>query len=58
MLQRLRQFIGSHEGATTVEYAFLLSLVLMLLVAAITTVGNRTSSVWTNNATQVSNVIP
>ena len=58
MLQRLRQFIASHEGATTVEYAFLLSLILMLLVAAITTFGNRTSSVWTNNATQISNVIP
>ena len=58
MLQQLRQLIKSHEGATTVEYAFLLSLILMLVVAAVTTVGNRTSTVWTNNAAQISNVIP
>ena len=58
MFQRLRQLIKSAEGATTVEYAFLVSLILMLLVAAIQTVGTRTSSIWTNNATQISNVIP
>ncbi|MBI3467943.1 MAG: Flp family type IVb pilin [Planctomycetes bacterium] len=58
MLQRLRQLIKSHEGATTVEYAFLVSLILMLLVAAIQTVGTRASSIWTNNATQISNVTP
>jgi Flp pilus assembly pilin Flp len=57
MVECFRQLVGSDDGATTVEYAFLLSLILMLVVAAVQTVGTRTSSIWQNNATQISNVI-
>ena len=57
MFQRFRQLVRTDDGATTVEYAFLLSLILMMVVAAVQTVGTRTSVVWQNNATQISNVI-
>jgi pilus assembly protein Flp/PilA len=41
MFDSMKKFAADEEGATAVEYAFLASLVAMLLIAALTAIGTH-----------------
>jgi pilus assembly protein Flp/PilA len=47
--------LKSEDGATAVEYAVLLALILVALISAITSVGNSTSGLWQNDVNQITN---
>jgi pilus assembly protein Flp/PilA len=47
MMWRARRF-GSEEGATAVEYALMLALIAMVIVAAVTVLGQATNSAYEN----------
>jgi len=48
-MKPLFEFLRQDECATAVEYAVLLALILMMCIAAITTVGGETFNYWSNN---------
>ena len=54
-LSQPRALFESEDGATAVEYAVLLALILVVLISAITSVGNSTSGLWNSDATQIRN---
>jgi pilus assembly protein Flp/PilA len=54
-LTRIRRLLQSEDAATAMEYAVLLALILVVLISAITAVGNSTSGVWQNDVTRISN---
>ena len=41
------------EGATAVEYAVMLVLILLMSISAITTVGGETFNYWANNRSKL-----
>ena len=50
----LRTFLWSDDGATAVEYAVMLGLVLLAAIAGILTVGQGNGGLWSNNGNQIS----
>ena len=48
-----RSFLAEEDGPTAVEYAVMLSLVLMACFAAITTFGAKTNSLFQNAASSL-----
>jgi pilus assembly protein Flp/PilA len=50
----LTKFLWGDEGATAVEYAVMLALVLMAAIAGIMTVGQGNGGLWSNNGQQIS----
>ena len=48
------RFLRDEEGATAVEYAIILALILVALITSITAVGNSTSGLWANDSNQIS----
>ncbi len=44
----MRKFLRDDHGATAVEYALILALIVIVCVAAFTTLGNSTSGSWAN----------
>lgn len=44
----LRRRLGSEEGATAVEYALMIALVALVIVVAVTFLGQSTNSVFEN----------
>jgi pilus assembly protein Flp/PilA len=52
-IAKLRQFLVSEDGPTAVEYAVMLSLIIVVCLAAITTVGSNASSVFSNVANSI-----
>jgi len=46
MIRIFRNFLKRDDGATAVEYAVLLALILMSVIAAIGTVGAETGGLW------------
>jgi len=53
ILNRVRQFLVSEDGPTAVEYAVMLALIIIVALAAIQTVGVRTSATFNNIAGQM-----
>jgi pilus assembly protein Flp/PilA len=49
----LYTMLKSEDGATAVEYAVLLALILVVLISAITSVGNSTSGLWQNDVNRI-----
>jgi pilus assembly protein Flp/PilA len=43
----IRRFLRSEVGATAVEYAVMLALILMVAIASVAAVGVSTKSLWT-----------
>jgi len=43
LLAKVREFLAGEEGPTTVEYAVMLGLIIMVCIAAIMLIGNSTS---------------
>jgi pilus assembly protein Flp/PilA len=54
-MRLLRRIIHREEGATAVEYAFMLALILMAVIATVATLGTQTSGVWTSSQQKLDN---
>jgi pilus assembly protein Flp/PilA len=50
---KLRRFLSSEEGPTAVEYAVMLSLIVLVCLSAITTIGQHASSVFSKVANSI-----
>jgi len=46
MMSKVMQFVKEEEGTEVVEWALILLLIIVLVIAAVTMVGNRTSQAW------------
>jgi len=46
----MKQFLSDESGPTAVEYAVMLALIVVVCIAAITTLGKNASSVFSNVA--------
>ncbi len=53
LILTLRCFLASEDGPTAVEYAVMLSLIIVVCLAAITTIGNNASSVFQNASNSI-----
>jgi Flp pilus assembly pilin Flp len=50
----LPELFQGEEAATGVEYAVLLALILMAIIAVIQTFGDTSSGIWANNNQEIS----
>ena len=48
LVKKMRSFLRSEDGPTVTEYAVMLALIIVVCVAAITLIGNKVKSVFTN----------
>ena len=48
-VRRAVHFLTREDGPTAVEYAVMLALIVVVCVAAITTIGANTNSVYSND---------
>lgn len=53
MLQNLRALLADDEGATMVEYGLIVALIAVVCIAAVTLIGTRLSSTFTNVSNNV-----
>ena len=53
LLQRVDHFIRSEDGPTAVEYAVMLSLIIVVCLVAIGSVGQNTKTSFTNTANSI-----
>lgn len=44
---RLRRFLSSDTGATSVEYAVMLAMILLVLIVGVISFGNAQNGSWT-----------
>ncbi|MGL4550920.1 MAG: Flp family type IVb pilin [Gemmataceae bacterium] len=49
-LTTLKAFLEDEDGPTAVEYAVMLALIVVVCIAAITTLGNNANSTFSNVA--------
>ncbi len=47
MLKAAKRFVRDESGATAIEYALIASLIAVVIIGAVTTVGNKISTVFT-----------
>ncbi len=52
-LNTLQRFLSSEDGPTAVEYAVMLSLIIVVCLIAITSVGTSASTTFTNAASSL-----
>ena len=50
---RLKRFLKSEDGPTAVEYAVMLSLIIVVCLTAVTSIGKNANSTFTNVAGQL-----
>jgi pilus assembly protein Flp/PilA len=50
---KLKRFLKSEDGPTAVEYAVMLSLIIVLCVGAVRTIGTNASATFTGVANQI-----
>jgi pilus assembly protein Flp/PilA len=50
---KLRRFLASEEGPTAVEYAVMLSLIVIVCIAAISQIGTNANAVFEKIASSV-----
>ena len=55
-MNRLVCFLRNEDAATAVEYAVMLALVLMAIIAAISSVGGHTGDMWRSNVSALQSV--
>lgn len=53
----VKRLLKESEGATAVEYAVLLALILIAIIAAINSVGGTNDNLWSNNEEQITNAM-
>ena len=54
--ERCRRFIRSDGGPTSVEYAVMLAMILVVCIGAITTVGGETFNFWDHIRTAIESI--
>ncbi|HKD37003.1 MAG TPA: Flp family type IVb pilin [Pirellulales bacterium] len=50
MLRKIQRFLKSEDGPTAVEYAVMLALIIIVCLVAITSVGTKASTTFSNVA--------
>ena len=50
---KISRFLRSEDGPTAVEYAVMLSLIIVVCITAVTNIGRRASTTFTNVANQL-----
>jgi pilus assembly protein Flp/PilA len=50
---KLKRFLKSEDGPTAVEYAVMLSLIIVVCLTAVTTIGTKSKSTFTNVSAQL-----
>ena len=53
LINRIHRFAASEDGPTAIEYAVMLSLILMLCIAAVRSFGIATNGMFTNISNSV-----
>ncbi len=53
LAMKLKRFLKSEDGPTAVEYAVMLSLIVVVCLTAVTSIGKNASSTFTNVANQL-----
>ena len=48
MKNRMQQFLVSEDGPTATEYAVMLALIIIVALAAITLLGQKVNTIFTN----------
>ncbi len=51
--EKLVKFLKSEDGPTAVEYAVMVALIIVVSIAAITSLGGKVSTTFTNTATAI-----
>ena len=51
--EKLVKFLKSEDGPTAVEYAVMVALIIVVSIAAITTLGTKVSSTFSTTATAI-----
>jgi pilus assembly protein Flp/PilA len=51
--QKVRRFLVSEDGPTAVEYAVMLALIIIVCLTAISAIGSKASTTFTNVSTQL-----
>jgi pilus assembly protein Flp/PilA len=46
MIKFAKQFVANESGATAIEYALIASLIAVFIITAVSTVGSKVSSVF------------
>jgi pilus assembly protein Flp/PilA len=52
-LYKIQRFLKSEDGPTAVEYAVMLALIIIVCLAAISSVGTKASTTFTNVANSI-----
>jgi len=58
MRRRLIKLIRNANGATAIEYGLIVALIVIVVIAGISTLGGSNGGIWGNTADKVSNVMP
>ena len=53
LVQKSRHFLASEDGPTAVEYAVMLALIVVVCLTAITAIGSKASTTFTNVSTKL-----
>lgn len=53
LIRVLKSFVREEEGATAVEYAVMLALIIVIALGAITALGTKVSSTFANVTAQL-----
>jgi pilus assembly protein Flp/PilA len=48
MLNRIREFLRSEDGPTATEYAVMLALIVLAAIGAMTALGGKVNTIFTN----------
>jgi pilus assembly protein Flp/PilA len=55
MFHFIRRFLLDEDGPTATEYAVMLALILVAIMAGIGAVGSQTGGMWSNNEQELIN---
>ena len=53
VVPQVREFIRREDGPTSVEYAVMLAMIIIVCISAISLVGGETFNFWDNNRTEL-----
>ena len=53
LISKTQNFLASESGATSVEYAVMLMLLVGVCLAGITAVGDETGAAWASNSAKI-----
>ena len=51
--KKLRRFLAADDGPTAVEYAVMLSLIILVCFAAISTIGQKVNSIFSSVGSKI-----